>query len=78
MVVLTVYVGVEHRIKLAANAQYHIRILFILFSILSPSILWYNPWFCEKNKGRNITSESTNSWQGDVKKDVERKRGREN
>ena len=34
------YVGVEHRIILAANVQCHIRILFILFSILSSLILW--------------------------------------
>ena len=34
------YVGVEHRITLAANEQCHIRIPFILFSILSSLILW--------------------------------------
>ena len=34
------YVGVEHRIILAANAQCHIRIPFILFSLLSSLILW--------------------------------------
>ena len=34
------YVGEEHRIILAANAQCHIHTLFILFSILSSLILW--------------------------------------
>ena len=40
LVNLPSYVGVEHRIILAANAQCHIRIPFILFSILSSLILW--------------------------------------
>ena len=39
LVNLPLYVGVEHRIILAANAQCHIRIPFILFSILSSLIL---------------------------------------
>ena len=33
------YVGVEHRMVLAANVQCHIRIPVILFSILSSLIL---------------------------------------
>ena len=33
------YVGVEQRIILVANAKCHIRITFILFSILSSLIL---------------------------------------
>ena len=40
LVNLPPYVGVEHRIILAANAQCHIHIPFILFSILSSLILW--------------------------------------
>ena len=40
LVNLPPYVGVEHRIILAANAQCHIRIPFILFSIQSSLILW--------------------------------------
>ena len=39
LVNLPPYVGVEHRIILAANAQCHIRIRFILFSVLSSLIL---------------------------------------
>ena len=44
------YVGVEHRIILAANAQCHICIPFILFSILSSLILW-----CIQNRNRYRT-----------------------
>ena len=38
------YVGVEHRIILAANAQCNVRIPFIRFSILSSLILCLHPF----------------------------------
>ena len=54
LVNLPPYVGVEHRIILAANVQCHIRIPFILFSILLSLILWVSYGMCRRELGINF------------------------